>query len=584
MKTHFIKYKNEYISVGILMMTTLVLQILLLQLWKMSIAVPLEYSGSEGMSSLLNAKMFISQNWNLSCDRLGAPYSTQYYDLTSSMLHNFDLITLKIFSMLTGDAAVALNIQYLSTYFLIALISYLVMRELKITNWIAICGSLLFTFMSYIFMRGILHMALTTYYFIPLSILLCFWIYERDDILVFNRQFFKNKRNLLSIFFVILIANNGIAYYPFFTCYLLIITAISKVIKTKNFKIFIKSAVVIAGIVLCMMVNLIPRFIYQFQNGPNSAIIIRDGVSGCEELALKLIQLFLPVDGHRIPIIGAVIDEYNNNSFYVNENMTSYLGIIGICGFLVLIFALFIKKESILNGRLSFLSEMNIAMVFLGTVGGFSAVFAVLVSNNIRAYNRISIFMAYVCILTVAFMVDAFYRKHKKKYIVIIGSIITIFCIWEQFPTNRIPEYETNYYNYYSDKNFVAEIEGSVDKGAMIFQMPYHEDPEGGQVYEMTDYPLYTGYIHSNTLKWSYGSIKGREGSDWIQYACSKSIEETVSHIKDAGFAGIYIDRRAYEPDKLKKLENKLTDVLESTPIYSENENLSFFKLKEVHK
>jgi len=583
MKTHMKKYKTEYVSMGILMTATLAILIFLFRLWELTPSVPIQYDGCDDMSLLVNAKMLATQTWNLSCDRLGAPYGTQFYDFTVNMFHNFDLILLKIFAIATGSPGMAVNLEYFSTFFLVAGISYFVMREFNITNWIAICGTLIFTFMPYIVMRGILHIVLTEYYFVPLSILLCFWIYERDDILVFNNEFFKNKRNWFAILFIILIANNGIAYYQLFTCFLLIVTAISKILKTKDFRVLLKSGVAIIGIVVCMIIDLIPAFIFDLENGTNKEAIIRQGIGDCEIYALKLIQLFLPVDDHRLPILSAVMGKYNNISYYVNENMSSYLGVIGICGFLLLIVMLFVKKESKLNGRLSFLAEMNIAMVLLGMVGGFSAIFAVLISNEIRAYNRISIFIAYVCILAVVFVVDDIYKKYKKKFIVVIGVIVTMFCIWEQFPQSYIPKYEYNYINYYSDANFVAAIENSVEKGALIYQMPYHEYPEGRSVNAMADYQLFVGYVHSDALRWSFGSIKGRDGSDWNNTAYSQpTAKDTVEYLENSGFSGIYIDRRAYTDDELAILERDLTDVTGYTAMYSDNGNLSFFKLKEV--
>ncbi|SEW07586.1 hypothetical protein [[Clostridium] fimetarium] len=583
MKAHIKKYKNEYVSIGILMTATLTILIFLFRLWEITPSVPIQYDGCDDMGILVNAKMLATQTWNLSCDRLGAPYGTQFYDFTVNMFHNFDLIVLKIFVLITGSPGIAVNLEYFSTFFLVAAISYMVMRELKITNWIAVCGTLIFTFMPYIVMRGILHIVLTEYYFVPLSILLCFWIYEREDILVFNNEFFKNKRNWFIILFIILIANNGIAYYPFFTCFLLLVTAISKILKTKDFRVLLKSGVAIIGIVVFMMIDLIPAFIFNLQNGANKEAIVRQGISLCEVYALKLIQLFIPVDDHNWPLFRVVMSKYNNNSYYINENMSSYLGIIGICGFLLLIVILFVKKDGKINGRLSFLAEMNIALVLLGMVGGFSAIFAVLISNEIRAYNRISIFIAYVCILAVAFVINSIYKKYNKKFIVIIGVLVTLFCIWEQFPTSYIPKYNDNYINYYSDANFVAAIEDSVKEGAMIYQMPYHEYPEGNPVNNMADYQLFVGYVHSDKLRWSFGSIKGRDGSDWNNTAYSQlTTEDTVAYLENSGFSGIYIDRRAYTEEELERLERQLETVTGCTPMYSDNGNLSFFKLKEA--
>ncbi|MFQ7393957.1 MAG: hypothetical protein ACLRMX_01515 [Lachnospira eligens] len=40
----------------------------------------------------------------------------------------------------------------------------------------------------------------------------------------------------------------------------------------------------------------------------------------------------------------------------------------------------------------------------------------------------------------------------------------------------------------------------------------------------------------------------------------SMPIDKMVSYLKEQGFAGIYIDRRAYEEEELTALEGSLTD------------------------
>ena len=55
-------------------------------------------------------------------------------------------------------------------------------------------------------------------------------------------------------------------------------------------------------------------------------------------------------------------------------------------------------------------------------------------------------------------------------------------------------------------------------------------------------------------------------------------IDKMVSYLKEQGFAGIYIDRRAYEEEELTTLEGSLKQILNEEPMISDNENLSFFK------
>ena len=578
-KEHFKKNKVEYFSVAILLALTFLIMIVFFRLWNMDITIPTTYSGGDDAGLLVNAKMLTQQGWCLSTNRLGAPFSGEYYDFTANVMHNFDLITLKIFAMLTGNAAVAFNLEYFSIFIFAALISYFVMRELKITNWISICGSLTFAFSPFIIMRGTQHIVLSTCYFIPLSILLCIWIYERDDILRFNKHFFENKRNWFVILFIILIANNGIAYYQFFTCFLLLVTAISKLIKTKNPKFLLKSIATTAGIVLCMLISMIPIIIYTSTHGVNTAAVVRGGFVESEIYGLKLIQLFLPVDGHGLGWLSHIINYYNDSTIYFNENITSYIGIMGICGLLLSLSMIFIKKKSDVINRLTLLSELNLMMILLAAGSGIGTMFAFVVSAKIRGYNRISIFIAYVSILAFCIGLNAFYQKYKKKWIIVVGIIFTSLCLWEQMPAGYIPAYGLIKTDYESDELFVQKIEDSVSEGAMIYQLPYHKYPESGLINQMADYQLFVGYIHSDNLKWSYGAIKGREGDIWLDNASNLSGQRLVDYLKQNGFEGIYIDRRAYTPAELEALENKLTNILKCDPIYSNNKNLSFFKL-----
>ena len=65
----------------------------------------------------------------------------------------------------------------------------------------------------------------------------------------------------------------------------------------------------------------------------------------------------------------------------------------------------------------------------------------------------------------------------------------------------------------------------------MIYQLPYHGYPEGGFQNDMWDYHLLVGYLHSDKLKWSYGSVKGREGDSWIKKQSLTDCGNGCAHI-----------------------------------------------------
>ena len=53
---------------------------------------------------------------------------------------------------------------------------------------------------------------------------------------------------------------------------------------------------------------------------------------------------------------------------------------------------------------------------------------------------------------------------------------------------------------------------------------------------------------------------------------------DMVTALKKAGFAGIYVDRRAYLADEIEQLESNLTEATGTKPVISDNGCLSFYK------
>ena len=262
-------------------------------------------------------------------------------------------------------------------------------------------------------------------------------------------------------------------------------------------------------------------------------------------------------------------------------------------GFIALILCLFTKKDSALSKRLGYLSELNITMVLLGTIGGIGAMFAFFVSPMLRGYNRISIFIEYASILAMAVLLDAWIRRLKNKCkaaaknvgrnialygVYAVFGLVCVFSIWEGCPNLATPDYATIKEEYTSDDNFVKSIEASVPAGSMIYQLPYHEYPEYGPVNDMWDYHLYVGYVHSDTLRWSYGSIKGRSEDAWNKRVSEMNYDNMVSYLKEQGFAGIYVDKRAYLDDEFAELKSGLESAAGASFTNSANGNLWFIR------
>lgn len=596
MKKFALKTYKDVVAVVLMLALMSVIVYVLMDMKNFDLAYPMSYDGGDGMSYLANAVMLTEGSTVVETDRLGAPYGYTGYDFYASSFHGFDNMLLKILVGITNQPALAVNLLFLLLFPMISLSSYFVLRQMRVKQWVAVGGALTYAFMPYLFMRGMNHFVLASYYFVPVSILYCVWIYQDDNFMCFNKGFFKNWKNWFAIILSACIANNGIAYYAFFTCFFLVVTGLVKALKEKKLRYFGKACSLIGFVVLFMLISLIPTFNYILKNGVNDEGVVRT-IDGVETYSLKIAQLFMPLNSHGNSYLEGIINEYNEAMPLVNENYMSYLGVMGCIGFLILLVVLFLKNmgdDKPFKVQLEILSLLNIAGILLATIGGFGSLFGLLVTAMIRCYNRISIFIAFIAISAVCILLsvlcDRIWSIEKYGAVVrncIYGgfaaviSFVMLWGIWFQYP-GLMYDYMGFKEYFISDKEFIESIEARLPEGAMIYQLPYHEYPEGGSVNDMNDYDLWVGYIHSKNLRWSYGGVVGREADNWLRTIDNSDIPDMIKKIKEKGFQGIYIDRRAYEDDELYELESKLEKELGVQPMISGNKKLSFFHINNM--
>ncbi|MDT4896044.1 MAG: hypothetical protein QOH25_1121 [Acidobacteriota bacterium] len=557
-----------------------------MKLWRADLKIPFAYFGDALLVNVAT-KGAMEEGWWFHNSSLGAPADLKYYVFPA--IDNFHFLWIKVISIFTSNHALTINLFYLLTFPLTTITSLYFFRHFKFSYSAALLGSLLYTFLPYHFFRSY-HLFLAAYYLLPLMILVMLWLCSGEPFLV---DFVENKRwpklelksykAIFSISVCALVGSCGI-YYPFFSCFLLLIAGISASIGRKSIYPLVAPIILVGFMSLVVLINLSPRLIYQHNHGASSVGVRR--VQDAEYLGLKITQLILPIGGHRIPSLAELKYQYNLGPL-VTENDTASLGMVASIGFLILIFWLFFKKAKI--PMLNHLSILNGSALLLATIGGFGSLFALLISPQIRGYNRISVFIAFFSLIAVAQLLDAFSRKYLKSHraqlcYLSFLSLVIVAGVLDQTSTTFffVPEYDKIKNEYQSDSDFVNNVEASLPARAMIFQLPYVPFPENPPVNKMVDYEHLKGYLHSKTLRWSYGTIKGEKDDLWQNSVAAKPVDEFVEEISRAGFMGIYINRDGYADDAAK-LETELTALLGVKPLASRKGNLIFFNLVDYH-
>jgi hypothetical protein len=226
--------------------------------------------------------------------------------------------------------------------------------------------------------------------------------------------------------------------------------------------------------------------------------------------------------------------------------MTASVGLIGALGLVILFLCLFMRKRkmSIMAPAeyemLSYLSVVNLFLILLGTMGGFSSVVSLLFAP-IRGYNRISVFIAFICLMTVGYVLTWLLSKiqsssRRTLSAGCVGLSLLIAGVWDQ----TVPQNFTNpvfAQTFYSDQEEIADITRFFEPGTMIYQMPSVSFP-------YLPYETYFPYIHDDIgLKWSSGAPVGRETDSTLQKLDQMPLPDRMAEVIHLGFSAVLVQK-----------------------------------------
>lgn len=563
-----------------------------MQLWKADLNVPFNY-GVDSIFFGTLVKGVIDNGWYTYNAFIGIPIPFNLFDFPFNC--NLDFAIMKLLSVFNSNWAWVINSYFLLTFPLTIVTTLFTFRILKIDPLPSIAGSLLYTFVPFHLARNISHLNMQTLFLVPLATLMVLWVFE-DDFLI--NQFKKATRhnlapifhwkNVLSIIFCIAIASTFF-YNPFFSCIFLCFAGIAAAIALKKYTPLL-NVLILAGLMsVTVVLSNIPSLLYIFENGRNIEVIIR-GAQESEIYGLKIIQLLLPVTGHQFPFFARIANQYASTAPLVNENRLAALGIIMGIGFLLLVVWVFYRlfsrpaaNSSVIMSKLDQLSGVNLVAVLLATVGGFGTIFSYLVVPWVRGYNRISVFIAFFAIIALLLLVNLVIHKYstsklKKGAIFVCLIIVCCFGIYDQTSTHYVPDYTKTNKEFSNDRSFIASVQSKYPDDNMVFQLPCVPFPEFGELNKWRVYDHFRCYLHSNNVRWSYGTMQGRDGDIWQQYVSSKPLKEMLQELSLSGFNGIYLDGYGYADGGKEKVA-AISSLLDTEPIVSSNGRMYFFDM-----
>ncbi|RJR27893.1 hypothetical protein C4561_01240 [candidate division WWE3 bacterium] len=549
------KYK-EYALISIV---SIISVLLIFKYFNLNPLLPLNYSG-DALVHYNFAKNIQVSGWWTSNPYLGAPgvQSLNDFPLTE-LLHILLLKTLILFGL---NWYQSVNIFYILSFPLTAVISMYAMRRIGIKTAIAFPLSLIYTFIPYHFYRGVNHLFLAAYYTVPISILSAYLLASE-----------KKLKPVETVVFPFVIASAG-GYYTYFSLVFLGLGIIIKFIKTR--KLFeLKPGVIFLSLTLLIfMLNMSPTLIFQLRHGSNLNTGTRL-ISETELYGLKIIQLLLPVEDHNLSILNKVYKRYGQHGLglTITENQYSSLGLISSVGFLLLLayaaFGVFIEKaDKNFIAKINIFSIFNLTAVLFGTIGGFSLFLSSYMTPVFRSVNRISIFIAFFSLVALGLLIQKYV---KDRYAIVLVFVMLSVSLYDQISIGVMRNFRDDQKGFLALKNYAYQLEGIAGKDSMIYTLPYGHYPEG------EDKKIMRLALLTDSIKWSAGAETWRAISYWQYNNTRLEIERFLENIIKEGFTGLVIHPEGYDQAKVEEIKRILSD----EGFKSYNDEFVYFDLKK---
>lgn len=569
-----------------------------MQLWDRDLTAPFYYDLDAMLYIPLTRTIVEKGFWNpWYTDRLGAPFGQDLRDFPIIDFAHFFFLWL--WGQVFSDFLVVYNAYSLMNYPLTVLTAMWVLRWLNVSLPAAAVGGLLYTFLPYHQERYHYHYFLAAYWWVPVSLVPAFALLK-GDLPYFRRQAdgeyyplridwariastswglvrwqqaawrelfrgmkqgvawlgrkLRTREAAVPMALGFMTASTG-AYYAFFACAAYAFAGVYAWIAYRTWRGAVSAALVIAPVVVVGIAYHLPTFLYHYHYGKHT--ITQRQPHEADHYGLKVAHLLLPANDHNLRFFARIRAQFSHPLRPSEGESAGSLGIIGGAGLVGLVSICLFPVTR--KWPLGPMSALALFFILLGSIGALGSLFNHLIMPNVRAYNRISIFIAFLAIFAAVRWMDQFLssRTHpwarRLRYPALVAILIGGYFDqtpwgWNPFNEKAMAEIDTFAQRYRDDKAFFQRIEDMMPAGTRVFCLPYAGYPEWGSMNGVSCYEHARGYVMTDTLFWNYGGIRNREADEWYKDVVVSPPERMLKRIVARGFDGLFIDGRGFSP------------------------------------
>ncbi|MFN9273367.1 MAG: hypothetical protein ACK6DO_10140, partial [Planctomycetia bacterium] len=497
---------------------------------------------------------------------LGAPYSANWNDfpMPDEVVMGIQAILARCFGLFAG-----LNASFALAHALAATAFYVSARASACNRLWSFVGGLAFGVSPFVFAQSPHHMQVA--YAWPVALFPLVWRWAATP----NVLEFGTPRFWLAISIAFLTGVHFV-YYTNVFCQLVLLGAMVCAFRERSPRALRPALAIVATAAVAFAMMNIDSWTYQAVHGRNPGAFVRE-YKWLEIYGLKLVDLFIPPVTHRSETFAAFSTAHRQAAPLLDEG-GSYLGIVGLAALALLIGTAVRAWLEHRERDVPIEAWQVLWIVLMFTTGGMNALLGSFGITMFRAACRYSVVILAIALLYAAQRLTAWQQQAeegpdaggKSLTFKAAAMLLCALIFWDQVPRAPTAAQTAEIARQVdADREFVATMEKTLPANAMVFQLPVMDFPES-PIPGVPPYDHFRPYLYSKQLRFSFGSMKGREREKWQQQLQNvlvagatpdqeaqkirfntDNVRRAVDELKKLGFAAIYINRNGF-PDRGK--------------------------------
>ena len=363
------------------------------------------------------------------------------------------------------------------------------------------------------------------------------------------------------------------------------------------------AAIAIAAIGVVAAFNLAPTFVYMAVHGQDAAVVRRTP-SETEFEGLKISQLVLPVEQHRIQ---ALADVQTKSTKYTPTRSEGgqQLGFIGALGFAGLLVALLVAIRRERRGpapeptddeearappipppsdAMLSMGVLTVVGILMATISGFSILVFGFGIRELRSWNRISVFIAFFAFTVVAYGLDWIRRRLPARWWttpVVVVALAAILVDRDPRPgvAGGDPRLRGHRRALEQRRPARGTHRARAARATRRCSSSRTATSPRRRRWEPSGRTTSSGpYLHSDSLRWSFGGMLGRD-ADWQASTAMLPARRMLDRVAAVGFDGLLYDFGSTYQGGAPSAD-EISAVLGEKPVVSHDIELGFWDLR----